>query len=51
LYARWSCDDIKYKDNGTDCVLNKDIILEATATAGQKIKINKYFNNAYTVDW
>jgi hypothetical protein len=31
--------------------VNKDIIIEATATAdGQTLKINKYFNNAYTVD-
>ena len=32
--------------------VNKDIILEATATeSGQTLKINKYFKNAYTVDW
>ena len=31
--------------------INKDIVLEATATAsGQTLKINKYFSNAYTVD-
>jgi hypothetical protein len=32
--------------------VNKNIILEATATAAnQTIIINKYFGNAYTVDW
>ena len=52
LYARWSCDSIGFKDNGTGCVLNKDIILEATTTsAGKTITINKYFSNAYIVDW
>ena len=31
---------------------NKVIILEATATSANKIlRINKYFSNAYTVDW
>jgi len=29
-----------------------DIVLEATVTAaGQTLTINKYFANAYTVDW
>ena len=38
LYAKWE--------------VSKDIILEATSTeANQTLKINKYFNNAYTVDW
>ena len=32
--------------------VNKDIKLEATSTAAdQTLKINKYFANAYTVDW
>lgn len=32
--------------------INKDIIIQATATeSGQTLKINKYFKNAYTVDW
>ena len=32
--------------------INKDIVLEATSTAAnQTLKINKYFANAYTVDW
>ena len=31
---------------------SKDIDIEATAmAAGQTITINKYFANAYTVDW
>ncbi len=30
----------------------KDIVIEATATeSGQTLRINKYFKNAYTVDW
>lgn len=38
LYARWD--------------VNKDIIIQATATeANQTLTINKYFANAYTVDW
>ena len=37
LYANWR---------------GKDIILQATSTAAnQTLKINKYFANAYTVDW
>jgi hypothetical protein len=37
LYAHWE---------------NLDIVIEATVTeANQKLKINKYFSNAYTVDW
>ena len=32
--------------------INKDIVIEATSTAAnQTLKINKYFSNAYTVDW
>ena len=32
--------------------INKDIVLQATSTeANQTLKINKYFKNAYTVDW
>ena len=50
LYAFWSC-DTGYKISGDACILNKDIVLQATATAAnQKLKINKYFANAYTVD-
>ncbi len=38
LYAHWNT--------------SKDIVITAIVTsANQKIKINKYFANAYTVDW
>jgi len=38
LYAHWKNE--------------KDIEIEVTASeVGQTVKINKYFANAYTVDW
>ncbi len=38
LYAHWG--------------VSKDIIIEATAISpNQTLAINKYFANAYTVDW
>ena len=50
VYAKWWC-ETGYKDNWTTCVINKDIVIEATATdANQTLKINKYFANDYTVD-
>ena len=62
----WYMDEeFTYRFDTTECLLDnttvyakwkevnpKDIVIEATATqTGQKIKINKYFANAYTVDW
>jgi len=41
--------EISIMDTATN---SKNIVLQATATeAGQTLKINKYFANAYTVDW
>ena len=41
--------EISTMDTATN---SKDIVLEATSTAAnQTLKINKYFTNAYTVDW
>ena len=41
--------EISTMDTATN---SKNIVLQATATeAGQTLKINKYFKNAYTVDW
>jgi hypothetical protein len=41
--------EISTMDTATN---SKDIVLQATSTAAnQTIKINKYFENAYVVDW
>ena len=41
-----------FKNEYIEPPVNMDIVLEATATeADQTLKINKYFANAYTVDW
>ena len=41
--------EISTMDTATN---SKNIVLQATATeAGQTLKINKYFANAYMIDW
>ena len=66
LYAKWTCDSANhyvddgngvcvcdatnhYVDDGNGgCEISKDIVLETTAST---VTINKYFSNAYNVDW
>ena len=47
------CPDWQHLATWNVCVTNDlDIVIQATATEdGQTLQINKYFANAYTVDW